>query len=52
MFARLSIILTFCTLTFKALETKIAKCANNVNPDEVAHHEPPHLELHWLHSSL
>ena len=28
------------------------KFANNVDPDEVAHIEPPHLELHCLLSSL
>ena len=33
-------------------ETKIAEFANNVDLDEVAHHEPPHLDLHCLPSSL
>ena len=26
--------------------------ANSVDPDEVAHHEPPHLDLHCLSCSL
>ena len=33
-------------------ETKIAEFANSIDLDEVAHHEPPHLELHCLPSSL
>ena len=33
-------------------ETKIAEFANNVDLDEVAHNEPPHLDLHYLPSSL
>ena len=32
--------------------TKIAEFANGVDLDEVAHIEPPHLDLHCLHSSL
>ena len=28
------------------------KRANSVDPDEVAHNEPPHLDLHCLPSSL
>ena len=31
---------------------KIAEFANSVDPDEVAHYEPPHLDLHCLPSSL
>ena len=31
-------------------ETKIAEFANSVHLDEVAHNEPPHLDLHYLHS--
>ena len=31
---------------------KKAKFANSVDPDEVAHNEPPHLDLHCLPSSL
>ena len=45
--------------SFYMLETKIDKfannilvSANNVDPDEVAHDEPPHLDLHCLPSSL
>ena len=33
-------------------ETKTAEFANNVDLDEVAHDEPPHLDLHCLPSSL
>ena len=33
-------------------ETKIAKFANSVDFDEVAHNEPPHLDLYCLPSSL
>ena len=32
--------------------TKIAEFANSVDLDEVAHNEPPHLDLHFLPSSL
>ena len=35
-----------------AEETKIDKFANSVDPDEVAHNEPPHLDLHCLPSSF
>ena len=31
---------------------KKAELANRVDPDEVAHYEPPHLDLHCLTSSL
>ena len=31
---------------------KIVEFANSVDLDEVAHHEPPHLDLHCLPSSL
>ena len=31
---------------------KILEFANSVDPDEVAHNEPPHLGLHCLPSSL
>ena len=31
---------------------KIAESANSVDLDEVAHHEPPHLDLYCLPSSL
>ena len=33
-------------------ETKLAEFANGVVLDEVAHNEPPHLDLHCLLSSL
>ena len=39
-------------LTLLVPETKIAKFANSIVLDEVAHNEPPHLDLHYLPSSL
>ena len=33
-------------------ETKIAEFANSVDLDEVAHNEPPHLDLHYLPLSM
>ena len=39
-------------LTLYAQETKVDKFANNVDPDKVAHNEPPHLDLHSLLSGL
>ena len=39
-------------LTFKAVEVKITEFANSVDPDEVAHNEPPHLDQHCLLFSL
>ena len=32
-------------LTLKAPKFKIVESANSVDPDEVAHNEPPHLDL-------
>ena len=32
--------------------TTVAEFANNLDPDEVAHNEPPHMDLHCLPSSL
>ena len=29
-------------------EIKLVKYVNSVHPDEVAHHEPPHQDLHYL----
>ena len=40
----------FCMI-LKVLEMKIAEFANRVDPDEVAHNEPPHQDLHYLPSS-
>ena len=31
---------------------KIANFANSIDPDEAAHNEPPHLDLHCLSSNL
>ena len=39
-------------LTLQLPETKIAEFANSIDLDEVAHNEPPHLDLHCLPSSL
>ena len=39
-------------LTLQIPVTKIAEFANSVDLDEVAHHEPPHLDLHCWPSSL
>ena len=33
-------------------EMKIAEFSNSIDPDEVAHKEPPHLDLQCLPSSL
>ena len=40
------------SLTIKVPETKTAEFANSVVLDEVAHNEPPHLDLPCLPSSL
>ena len=39
-------------LTLSVPKTKIAEFANSINFDEVAHNEPPHLDLHCLPSCL
>ena len=39
-------------LTLKVLKMKIAGFANRVDPDEVAHHEPPHQDLRCMPSIL
>ena len=46
--------MVLCELNPKRLKktTKTAEVANCVEPDEVAHNEPPHLGLHCLHCSL
>ena len=33
-------------------EMKVAEFPNRVDLDKVAHHEPPHLDLHYLPTSL
>ena len=38
--------------SLKCQRQKKAEVANSVNLDEVAHNEPPHLNLHCLPSSL
>ena len=39
-------------LTLKVPLTKAAEFSNSIDPDEVAHHEPPHQDLHCFSSSL
>ena len=39
-------------LTLQVLETKTAEFANSIDPDEVAHNEPLHQDLHCLPSSF
>ena len=39
-------------LTLQVPEMKIAETANSIDVDEVAHNEPPHLDLHFLPSCL
>ena len=39
------------SLTTRHAVTKTAEFANSVDLDEVAHNEPPHLDLLSLHSS-
>ena len=34
------------------MKTRVGEFADSVDPDEVAHNEPPHLDLHCLPSSL
>ena len=43
---------TIHSLTLELPEMKIAEFANNINLDEMAHNEPPHLDLHCLPSSF
>ena len=40
------------TITLPALQTKIDTCANSVDPDETAHNEPSHQDLHCLPLSI
>ena len=42
------------TCFFQAVSYSEFKCkrANSVDPDEVAHYEPPHQDLHCLHINL
>ena len=47
-----SLLATGQLLTLSLPETKIAEFANGVDLDEVAHKEPPHLDLHCLPSNL
>ena len=40
--------LTYRKLAMKASKKKIVELANSIYPDEVAHDEPPHLDLYCL----
>ena len=44
--------ITEMILNIKMPKTKIIEFANIVDPDEVAHNEPPHLDLQCLSSSF
>ena len=44
-----SVITTLCC---QSLVFQITQFANSIDPDEVAHNEPPHLDLHYLLFSL
>ena len=46
------IFFSFKASTLRAANLKIIEFANSIDPDEVAHYEPPHLYLHCLPSSL
>ena len=39
-------------ITLKGSKTKKAVFANSLDLDEVAHYEPPHLDLHYLPSCV
>ena len=39
-----------CIFNTSSTKSDIAEFANSVDPDEVAHHEPPHVDLYCLHS--
>ena len=42
----------FWRLPLAVPETKLAEYANSVDLDEGAHNKPPHIQLHYLPSSL
>ena len=42
----------FIDPTISALQTKTDTYANSVDPDEMAHNEPSHLDLHYLLSDF
>ena len=46
------VLLNLFIKTLKAPNTTIAEFANTVDPDEMAHNEPSHLDLQCLPSSL
>ena len=42
----------YCLINSFSTRDEIAEFANSVDLDEVAHNEPPYLDLHCLPSSL
>ena len=49
---KLSLCFIFIFVTLIVTKMEIAEFGNSVDPDEVAHNEPPHLDLHCLPSNL
>ena len=45
-----AVVIGLLRLTLKMPEIKIVEFANNIEPGEMAHHEPPYLHLHCLMS--
>ena len=43
---------TQCLFHILSARDKVVESANSVDPDEVAHDEPPHQDLHCLPYSL
>ena len=43
-----TLIVRECFAYFSALQTKTDTFAISVDPDEMAHYEPSHLDLHYL----
>ena len=41
------VLVNFISLALQAPKTKILDFAHSIDPDEVAHHEPPHLDVHY-----
>ena len=48
----MSTLLSKLALTLQVPMMKTADLTNSIDPDEVAHYEPPHQDLHCLSSSL
>ena len=43
---------TYKLFKYQRRKYAVAEFANSIDLDEVAHHEPPHLDLNYLPSSL